>query len=192
MRGLRRHPVLGALVVLVAALAVACGGGDPPPSTSDTTTTAAPPETTTTTEAPVEAGQVLYVYRPGVGDCFDRRRLEPEAGGDRIVLLLDCSLPHTHEVFWVFDVTAEDLERPDGTPPEAGFPGEDPLIDAAKRRCTQPFAEFVGLPYERSALELGWVVPTPGQWDDGNRTIGCTVYDAAGGRLVDSQAGTAR
>jgi hypothetical protein len=183
----------GALAVLLAAaLVTGCGGGDPPPEANDTTTTTASPETTTTTEAPVEAGRVLYVYRPGVGDCFDRRRLDPEAGGDRIVLLLDCALPHTYEVFWVFELTEADLEGPDGTVPDNGYPGEDPLIDVAKRRCTQPFAEFVGLPYERSELELGWVIPTPTQWSDGSRTVGCTVYDAAGGRLVDSQAGTAR
>jgi hypothetical protein len=170
----------------------ACGGGGAPPETTTTTVDTTPPETTTTTEAPVEAGQVLYVYRPGVGDCFDRRRLGPDEGGSRVVLLLDCSLPHTFEVFWVFDLDEAALDRTPGGVPEQGYPGEDPIIAVAKRTCVQPFADFVGRPYERSTLELGWVVPTAGQWDDGNRTVGCTVYDPAGGRLIDSQAGTAR
>jgi hypothetical protein len=179
------------VVALMLLAVTACGGDGSPPTATDTTASTAPPETTTTTEAPIEAGQVLYVYRPGVGDCFDRRRLEPDQGGERIVLLLDCSLPHMSEVFSVVTVTEDDLNRAADIPGSV-YPGEDALIDVAKRRCTQPFGDFVGRPYELSELELGWVVPTPEQWDNGYRLIGCTVYDANGERLVGSQAGTDR
>ena len=91
------------------ALMTGCGGADPEALSETTTTT--PPETTTTTEAPVEAGQVLYVYRPGVGDCYDRRRVDGDSG-EFVTLLLDCSLPHTYQVFATFEFDDSTRLRP--------------------------------------------------------------------------------
>jgi hypothetical protein len=204
---LRRAGAAAAIAALAVAGVVGCGG-DPQETTASTAPPATePPESTTTTEAPVEAGQAVYVYRPSVGDCFDRRRLGEDGTGDRIVLLLDCELPHAFQVFAVFDFDDGDLPRTGaasgGTPLAEGssggaptgppdWPGEDTLAAAAKRVCPPLFAEWIGLPYERSELELGWVVPDEGQWIEGDRVIGCTVWDPMNERMGGDSRGIAR
>lgn len=91
----------GAVAILVAALAAGASGcsGDDPGATPGSTGTRPPDTSPPTTEAPLEAGEQLYVYVPEVGDCFDRRVLGEEQGGEEIVLRLDCDLPHQYEVF---------------------------------------------------------------------------------------------
>lgn len=175
--------VLAALT-LVATL-TACTGDDG--ATSATTLPPPPPETTTTTEPPLEAGEEIFVYSPNVGDCFDRRRLErpreeTATGQTDIVLLLDCALPHKNEVFAVVDV-------PD---PDGPFPGEDPMLTHARRECVRSFEAYVGRAYEVSTLEIGYYLPSQLEWDEGVRTIGCYVFDLAGGKLVGSVAGSGR
>lgn len=86
------------LVAALVAGATGCSGDDQGAAPGSTGTD--PPDTSPpTTEAPLEAGEQLYVYVPEVGDCFDRRLLGEEQGGEEIVLRLDCDLPHQYEVF---------------------------------------------------------------------------------------------
>lgn len=172
-------------VVTLALLALAgCssdGGGE---AVDGTTTTAVtePTTTTSTTEAPAEDGQAVYVYTPAIGDCFDRRQLDPEQGGPRVILLLDCELPHSFEVFGVFEFDDAALRPPTGDP--AGFPGQDALAAAARLQCPPLFSQWVGMPYEVSVLELSWVVPNEQAWNNGDRTIGCTIFDPFTERVI--------
>lgn len=181
---MRRTWVLLHLGLAVGAL-TACSGDDG--ASSSTTLPPPPPETTTTTEPPLDAGEQFFVYTPAIGDCFDRRRLDrpPEdaaSGQTDIVLKLDCSLPHQNEVIQVLD------------PPEAGgpYPGEDPLLSFARRTCVESFEAYVGMSYEVSTLELGYYLPSPIEWEEGARRLGCYVFDVNGGKLVGSVAGSAR
>jgi hypothetical protein len=186
-----------AAVVTAAGLAgCSSGGSDPSPST---TTEPEVTTTTSTTEPPVEAGQVLYVYSPTIGECFDRRRLEPDAGGERVVLLLDCEVPHTFEVFGTFEFDDTALGSTGASSPAAegssdyvpsavAYPGQDPLIDAARRTCPPLFTDWVGTPYEVSVLEFSWVLPDEDAWARGIRTIGCALYDPT----VERMTGTTR
>ena len=204
--GLRRGVGGIAVATALAATLTSCGGGAGE-SAATTSTTTTIPETTTTTEAPEAMGQVAYVYRPGEGDCFDRRRLGEDGAGERVVLLLDCSLPHTYQVFAVFDFDDSVLPRTGpvygGTPLAEGssggaptgppdWPGEDTLAEAAKRNCPPRFAEWIGVTYERSELELGWIVPSEEQWIEGDRLIGCTVWDPFNERMTGDSRGIAR
>ena len=192
------------LVVAGLASLASCGGGETATEPTPATDTTAPPETTTTTEVPAEAAQVLYVYTPSVGDCFDRRRLEDGAA----VLLLDCTQPHTFQVFGVFDfdestlppnlvasdgaaTSGEGTTGVVGTGPRS-WPGEDPLIVAAQRTCPALFAEWVGVPYERSVFELSWVLPNEESWGNGSRVIGCTLWDPTTDRMATDSRGAAR
>ena len=200
--GRRRLAAVVAACVSVIAVA-GCGGGAAEEVAETTTTTTTAP-TTTTTEVPPDAAQVLFVYTPGVGDCFDRRRLEDGPA----ILLVDCTQPHTFQVFGVFDfdestlppnlVATEGLATSgEGTTGAVGagpqpWPGEDPLIAAARRQCPALFAGWVGLPYERSVLELSWVLPDEVAWDNGNRTIGCTLWDPTTERMATDSRGAAR
>lgn len=177
--------LLMGLVAVVLLFAAGCssnddGGGEP--VDDSTTVVTEPTTTTTTTEAPAEDGQAVYVYTPAVGNCFDRRQLEPEQGGPRVILLLDCELPHSFEVIGVVEFDDSALRPPSGAPAE--FPGQDALTAAARLQCPPLFAQWVGMPYEVSELELSWVVPDEQSWADGNRIIGCTVFDPFTERLT--------
>jgi hypothetical protein len=171
--------------------ATGCSGGDE--ATPATTTSTEVPVTTTTTEAPIEAGTVRYVYSAEVGDCFDRRRLADE--GDRaVILLLDCSLPHEQEVFFLVTIDDELLAAvsPDPAAPatDSGpWPGDELLGSAARLACPRPFDEWAGIAYERSSLEIAWLAPDDETWADGRRTIACTVTDGTGERMAGSKAG---
>ncbi|WP_334142104.1 septum formation family protein [Rhabdothermincola sp.] len=174
-----------ARVCLLAAVlsTVACSGGRSDEVTTTTTAEVAP--TTTTTEAPLEAGQQIFVYVPQVGDCFDRRKIERSAstsGRTDIVLKLDCSLPHRNEVYAVLDYPASDDT----------FPGEKTLETFAKQECPRRFEAYVGKQYELSDLEIGYQLPDSANWRRGTQKIGCYVYDLSGNRLVGSVQGSAR
>jgi len=178
------RPRLAAALVAGAVTLAACSGGA---GTATTTTTGPPPtETTTTTEPPLEAGEQVYVFEPSIGTCFDRRRIEaaPERarGTTEIVLILDCSLPHEYEVFAVL--------APPGDPDE--YPGNEALARFARATCVDSFAAFVGMPYERSELEIAYDLPTASAWEQGVRVIGCSVTELDGDKLVGTARGAAR
>lgn len=184
---------------------VACGGQTEASTdtTEDTEVTVAP-TTTSTTEVSVDDAQVLFVYTPGVGDCFDRRRLEDGPA----ILLVDCDQPHTFQVFGVFDYDESALPpnlvvtdgvgtSGEGTAGVVGagpqrWPGEDPLIDAARRECPPLFEDWVGIPYVQSVLELSWVLPDEVAWGNGSRRIGCTLWDPTAERLGSDSRGAQR
>ncbi|WP_208027182.1 septum formation family protein [Rhabdothermincola sediminis] len=184
MTARRCSAVLVRVCLLVAALGmVGCSGGSSNEVVTTTTTEAAP--TTTTTEAPLDAGQQIFVYVPQVGDCFDRRKIERSAstsGQTDIVLKLDCSLPHRNEVYAVLDYPASDDT----------FPGEKALETFAKQECPRRFEGYVGKQYELSDLEIGYQLPDSTNWRRGTQKIGCYVYDLNGNRLVGTVQGSAR
>lgn len=159
-------------VATVIALTAGCSGDD----NEATTTTTVVPETTTTTliAAPLEAGTQLYVYNPSINDCFEKRLLDPQVTGKEkqveITLLLPCELPHRNEVF---DIVTFDISETD----EGAYPGESALRAFAKRECITNFASYVGLDYELSILEVGYVIPTATNWVPSNPVIGCYVFD---------------
>ena len=50
---------------------------------------------------------------------------------------------------------------------------------AAQNLCIARFDEFVGISYEESVLDVGFLTPTEQSWNDGDRAVLCTVYDPA-------------
>ncbi|MCU0267440.1 MAG: hypothetical protein MUF83_02215 [Acidimicrobiales bacterium] len=214
-----------ALRALAAACAVVLGAaacsGDDGGDASTATTTTQPPETTTTTEVPLEQGTQVFVFEPSVGDCFDRRTLEstgPTDPADQIVLVLDCELPHSFEVFGLHDVpipevttttspsTSTTTLRP-GTSASSSttttenedaedeedddpdpWPGDDVLRDIGRLECPPLFEPYVGMAYELSTLEITYQLPDEESWP-GARTIACLLFDPSGAKLVGSQQG---
>lgn len=181
MGGRLRAWVAG-LAAAVALGAAACSGGgsSPPPSTTSTTL---PPATTTT--APLDVGEQRAVYRPEVGDCYDRRSVPDEdssTGEAVVVLVLDCALAHQFEVYAVVD------------PPAAGptYPGEGPLRAHAQATCVASFPAYVGRAYEVSRLEVAYELPSPTAWAAGARDIGCLLYDMGTGRMEGTAQGSGR
>jgi hypothetical protein len=190
----RRGGVTAVVAALAALVPAACtGGGGTVATTTTAPTTTTIPEATTTTEPPLETGRQLFVYNPEAGQCFDVRVVESGAtervrsdatarGTGQVVLLLDCALPHQYEVAGTVAVPV----------PPAEWPGEEALADAARRVCPPVFASYVGQSYERSSLELGWVLPEADEWRPGRQTVACVVFDPVAGKLIGPVQGTGR
>ena len=179
--------------MLAVALGACTGGSGSVATTTTAPTTTTVPETTTTTELPMEAGRQLFVYTPEAGQCFDlrsveagtRNRIDADAtrrDDDQVVLLLDCAQPHQYEVAGIADVPF----------PPAEWPGQPALEDQAKRLCPPVFADWVGTPYERSELEMGWILPNAEEWGPGRQSVACLVFDPATGLLTGTTQGSAR
>jgi hypothetical protein len=172
-----------AAVAALAALAGCSGqeaGGQPGSTVPVPTATEA---ATTTTAVPDEGGRVETAYVPRMGECFDERS-QTDAGTGRETtyrLVVDCLLPHEHEVFAV--VRAGE----GGTP----YPGEEALLRLGRRACPGPFPAYVGAPYEVSVYGLGFVLPSSAQWAT-KPDIGCTLTGPGGGRTAGSANGTNR
>lgn len=197
----RAAPLATAVVAVLAGLAGLAGcsttSGGTPVTLSTTTTAGAGdegPTTTTTAEPPASAGKELFVYAPIEGDCIDLRvtanggavttRERPDVdatprGTNELVLRLPCELPHQYEVIAVVDP---------GLPKGAS---DEALVAAAKTKCPAAFATFVGIAYQDSELEVGWVLPSADQRARGAQQIGCLAFDPAG-KLTASVRGTAR
>lgn len=181
---LLRRCVAPALLALVVLGAAACSGDDEAPP--DTTTTTVESTTTTVEPALEEGRQVdpLY-YVPTVGDCFDRRQV-PGADNKQVdvILRLDCQLPHQFEVY----ATVEFPLPEDG---DTTWPGDDPLRELARARCAKPFDDYVGMPYETSQLEIGYLLPPEDNFAV-NQVIGCYLFDPVPDRSAGSAQGAAR
>ncbi len=105
------------------------------------------------------------VFDLAVGDCFDDGDMalgELEEIGE--VPLVECSVPHDNEVYAVVTVDGE------------VFPGEEAIQIQADEVCLDAFDPFVGLDYESSALDFGWLIPTADTWEMGDRVVACFVY----------------
>ncbi|MBT2518993.1 septum formation family protein [Streptomyces sp. ISL-90] len=89
--------------------------------------------------------------------------------------IVPCDQRHDDEVYAVFDL--------DG----AEYPGETALRQTADEGCRARFADFIGIPYEESVLELYSLWPTQAAWLDGDRRVSCVVWypdDAVVGSLA--------
>ncbi len=114
-----------------------------------------------------------------VGDCFDDwEGATADTGSQEItdVPIIECAEPHDNEIY-----SMEDL--PDGT-----FPGNAAVEEAVVEMCYDGFEAFVGLPYEESSLDFGWLFPTADSWADGDREVVCFVYDLELAKLTGSMA----
>jgi len=128
------------------------------------------------TPSPVDPTDGLIAYE--VGDCFD-----DQADDATSVLILDCSGPHDWEVY--SNVTLPDTA-------DGSYPGDDKMQQAADQACYDAFADFIGVAYEDSQYDFGYVTPDKSTWiayDD--RVVTCAAFDPAG-PLVGSLRGVAQ
>lgn len=97
------------------------------------------------------------------GLCFD------EPAEDDVVYWIPtvaCDQPHDVEVMGLVELS------------ESSFPAD--MSAVALDRCEPIFADFVGLAYPESALDIYHLSPTQESWSLGDRGIACGVYDPAG------------
>lgn len=107
------------------------------------------------------------------GTCLD---FDTEVGAEVTELpTIDCSEPHSHEIFAVVvsDATV--------------YPGLEALETTAQAKCLGEFEDFVGISVFDSTLFYSWLVPTLNSWDrEDDREIICVVGNATGAPLVGS------
>ena len=88
------------------------------------------------------------------------------------VEVIECQVEHTGEVF-----AATTIARP----AEAGYPGEDVLLEETRRLCLgSAFEDYVGVPYDSSGLFVYALMPTADTWVGGDRDVACVAYDITG------------
>ena len=96
---------------------------------------------------------------------------------------MDCSSAHDGEVVGSFDVQAA---------AGAAYPGTGALQTAASQGCPPRFADYVGIAFEASRLNILPVVPTQVAWQAGTREVSCVALTTDGTKLTGSVKGTAR
>jgi hypothetical protein len=105
------------------------------------------------------------VFDLAIGDCFDDGDMSV-GDVDEIghVPMVECAEPHDNEVYAVVTVDGD------------VFPGEIAIQSRADQVCHEAFEGFVGLDYQTSTLDFGWLVPTADTWAAGDRVVACFVY----------------
>jgi hypothetical protein len=122
------------------------------------------PERNEETGELAEAGDV-GAFQLEVGDCLADFQDGTELSS---VEALPCSEPHSDEIYASGSI-------PNGD----DFPGPEAVETAAREICLAEYEEFVGLPYDDSVLDIGYLKPTEESWADGNREVLCTIFDPA-------------
>jgi hypothetical protein len=99
-----------------------------------------------------------------VGDCFDLN--DPNATTVEEVPHHPCTEAHHFEV--IFKAT-------DPSPNGAAYPGTTAFDKVVQDQCTPGFATYVGISFDDSTLDLGYLYPQADSWGKGRRTITCYV-----------------
>jgi len=180
-----RHRAAGArrsllAVVMAAALLifVACSGDDDKASTSPTTSTS-----TSTTAAPGVPDGAVATPMKGltVGQCFVIPIDDAPADG-RAVWVVDCSQPHTHEIYDIVDYAGPTVKGDE-------YPGVAAVQAWSEQSCHERFEAFAGIPWTRSSLEIQVWWPSTESWPDDDRSVICTAFPQSEERVTGSQRG---
>ena len=94
---------------------------------------------------------------------------------------VDCAIGHRAEVVATVDY-----------PGSTSYPGETALTSFTTEKCIPAFATYVGIPFERSDLEMFPIVPSEATWGKGDHAVTCIVDARDGSSLVGSVRGAAR
>lgn len=175
-----RSTVAAALAVGLAVLLAAAGCSSDKGASGATTTTER--RTTTTVGGPPAGATEQGLRQLQVGQCFDLPKNDPEAD-DRAVWVLQCSDPHTHEVYDVVHYDGPVLKG-------GGYAGTAAVQDWAEQACFGRFEAFVGIPWTRSSLEIETWWPSEESWGRNDRSVICTVFPETGGAASGTERGT--
>ena len=78
--------------------------------------------------------------------------------------LVDCTQEHGAEVIHTFDLTMTTM------------PSEDTLEEVSDETCGEAFTAYVGRPFENSALDYIWRLPSAETWAAGDRRVECIAF----------------
>jgi hypothetical protein len=127
----------------------------------------------------VAGGGLVMMDEVTVGSCFNDPK---NFDYSRPLRVLPCDVPHTNEVFTLVE-----------SPLTGEYPGEEALYFDGVEQCQPSFEPYVGLPYENSILEVFVLSPNESDWNNGERTQVCLVFDPVNYELTRSvrESGTA-
>lgn len=125
----------------------------------------------------VDAGD-LQASDLQAGDCFDLKDPTEEEIED--VEAKPCTEVHEFEMYFV------------GSLPGTEYPDEATFAGFFEEQCLPPFAEFVGVSYEESQLDVYWLTPTAEAWAAGGRQLQCAVFHPTNDELTESMQGSGR
>ncbi|MGH9213780.1 MAG: septum formation family protein [Acidimicrobiales bacterium] len=185
--GQSKGPLIAVLVALGVLLAgggayvlVSSGDDDDDEQSATTlppgTDTTVAPTTTAAEVTTTEAGGEVDIFSLGLGDCWNE---PPEETVVESATMVPCDAPHDLEIYAVYDVSFP------------AFPGEDEISTTAENDCVTRFADFIGIDYFDSALDVITLYPTEESWASGDREVACSVYDP-GGQVTGSLQDAAR
>jgi hypothetical protein len=107
------------------------------------------------------------------GDCFN-----PRTGSlSGRISKVSCGKPHTDEAVGVFDLN------------DGPYPGASGVAAVAETRCNDLARSYGVSP--QPGLQLRWLYPSRISWDDGTRTLVCSVRNSDGSRRTGSLGGGA-
>ena len=109
-----------------------------------------------------ESGDV-DVFDLDVGDCLADLKDATEWSS---IEASPCSEPHSDEIYAKGEIPDSDE-----------YPGKQAIETAAQDICLSHYEAFVGLPYDDSVLDIGYLAPTEDSWAEGDRTVLCTIFD---------------
>lgn len=102
------------------------------------------------------------VFSIKVGDCLNDATA---SGTVTTAPIVPCAQPHDSEAF-------KSIVMKDGD-----YPGDDAVKSQADEGCAAAFADFVGISFDDSDLDISYYFPTSDSWANGDREILCTIYD---------------
>lgn len=120
-----------------------------------------------------EEAQASVPYPTFVGNCVTTHTGSPD--------VIDCAEPHDYEVYHVFAWPGTD-----------DYPDWAASLESGWEVCQSTFEGYVGIEWVNSLYDYEVVAPPPEQWDLGERTMKCVLYDIFDDTTVGSALGTGR
>ncbi len=135
-------------------------------------------------EIPNWVGEVVNLHDLESGACFNSYAWVTDDRQVAIDTRVPCDRPHQHEIY---------LRTTHPARPGAPWPGDREMEAYARAECYAAFADFVGIIFELSELELGYLTPSRTDFEHDRamfRGIHCFIHRSDGADLVGTAAGS--
>ena len=135
-------------------------------------------------EIPDWVGEVVNLHDLESGACFNSYAWVKDDRQVAIDTRVPCGGPHQHEIY---------LRTAHPARPGAPWPGDQEMEAYARAECYAAFADFVGIIFELSELELGYLTPSRTDFEHDRavfRGIHCFVHRSDDTDLVGTAAGS--
>lgn len=112
--------------------------------------------------------QSVSVFKLAVGDCLvPPTKVQADLTS---ITVVSCNLAHTQQVFGIAKLSGS----------SSSYPSTQTLDAQANGQCLNRFAQFVGVPYQKSKLFFTYMLPSVGSWAAGDRSVVCILESVTG------------